>query len=77
MNKELEEYAERLYSEEELREALYYALSVKGYIINNCNCKGSDYEDYILVYISYRLLDKIIELFNLDEIMLIENELFK
>jgi hypothetical protein len=71
MNKELEEYAERLYSEEELREALYYALSVKGYIINNC------YEDYILVYISYRLLDKIIELFNLDEIMLIENELFK
>ena len=49
----------------------------KDYIINNCNCKGSDYEDYILVYISYRLLDKIIELFNLPETMLIENELFK
>jgi hypothetical protein len=49
----------------------------KDYIINNCNCRGSDYKDYILGSIRYRLLDKIIELFNLDETMLTENELFK
>jgi hypothetical protein len=45
-------------------------------IIYNCNCIALDYKEYILDYISYRLLDKIIELFNLDETMLIENELF-
>jgi hypothetical protein len=49
----------------------------KDYIINNCNCRGSDYRECNLGSISYRLLDKIIELFNLDETMLIENQLFK
>jgi hypothetical protein len=48
----------------------------KNYINYNCKCIKIDYKHYILVYISYRLLDKIIELFNLDETMLIENELF-
>jgi hypothetical protein len=48
----------------------------RNYIIYNFKCRESDYKDYILVYISYRLLDKIIELCNLDETMLIENELF-
>jgi hypothetical protein len=53
----------------------------RNYIINNCNCSGTDYKDYILVYISYKLFDKIIELFNLiqlfnlDQTMLIENEI--
>ena len=46
----------------------------RNYIINNCNCRESD---YILVYISNDLLDKFIELFNLDQIMLIENEIYK
>jgi hypothetical protein len=50
---------------------------IERYIIYNCNCKGSNYKDYFLTYISFILLDKIIELFNLDETMLIENELFK
>jgi len=53
----------------------------RNYIINNCNCNGTDYKDYILFYISYKLFDKIIELFNLiqlfnlDQTMLIENEI--
>jgi hypothetical protein len=47
----------------------------RNYIIHNCNCTGTDYKNYILVYISYRLLDKIVFLFNLDETMLIENEI--
>jgi hypothetical protein len=46
----------------------------KYYINYNCNCRESD---YILVYISNDLLDKFIELFNLDQIMLIENEIYK
>jgi hypothetical protein len=49
----------------------------RDYIINNCNCRKSDYKNYILVYISNDLLYKIIELFNLDQTMLIENEIYK
>jgi hypothetical protein len=49
---------------------------IERYIINNCNCKGSDYREYNLGSISYLLLEEIIELFNLDETMLIENELY-
>jgi len=48
----------------------------RNYIIYNCNCTGTDYITYIFVYISNDLLDKIIELFNLDETMLIENEIY-
>ena len=47
------------------------------YIIYNCKCRASDYKKYILIYINYNLLDEIISLYNLDETMLIENELFK
>ena len=53
----------------------------RNYIIHNCNCRESDYKDYILVYISYKLFHEIIELFNLiqlfnlDQTMLIENEI--
>ena len=47
----------------------------RNYIIHNCNCISTDYKDYFLTYISFRLLDKIVFLFDLDETMLIENEL--
>ena len=52
-------------------------IQFKYYINYNCKCRTTDYKDYILVYIYYELLEEIIELFNLDETMLIENELFK
>jgi hypothetical protein len=47
------------------------------YIIYICKCRGSDYRECNLGSISFILLDKIIELFNLDQTMLIENEIYK
>ena len=48
----------------------------RDYIFNNCNCRSTDYKYYFLTYISFILLDKIVFLFDLDETMLIENELY-
>lgn len=48
----------------------------KYYISYNCKCRTTDYRECNLGSISNDLLDKIIELFNLDETMLIQNELY-
>ena len=48
----------------------------RNYIIYNCNCRASDYADYFLTYINSKLFYEIVILFDLDETMLIENELF-
>jgi hypothetical protein len=48
----------------------------RNYIINNCNCKASDYKDYILVYISYILFYEITDIINLDGIRILKNELY-
>lgn len=45
--------------------------------IDNCNSTSTDYKQYFLTYISYTLFNKIIKLFDLDGIMLLEYELFK
>ena len=55
----------------------YIMKGIKNYIINDCGCTKSHFREIFFKIINYLLLDKIIELFNLDEIMLIENELFK
>lgn len=46
------------------------------YIIYNCKCIESDYMKNILIYIYYELLQEIKDLFDLDEIILLENEFF-
>jgi hypothetical protein len=48
-----------------------------GYIIDNCKCIESDYMKNIMIYIYYELLQEIKKLFDLDEIKLLEYELFK
>ncbi len=41
---------------------------IKNYIINDCGCTKSHFREIFFKIINYLLLDKIIELFNLDEI---------
>jgi hypothetical protein len=45
----------------------------KGYIIYNCKFKESDYAEYFLIYINHKLLEKIKDLFDLNEIILLCN----
>jgi hypothetical protein len=47
----------------------------RNYIIHNCNCKASDYKDYILVYINYILFFEIIDIINLDEIRILKSSI--
>lgn len=46
----------------------------RDYIIINCSCIATKYDEHILIYINYKLFDEIIELFDLNEIMLLGNE---
>ena len=49
----------------------------RDYIIYNCSCIATKYDDHFPTHINYTLFNKIIKLFDLDEIMLLEYELFK
>ena len=51
---------------------------IREYMFDNCNCKISDYKTYILVYISYRLLNQIQHNMSLsNEILDLANQLGK
>jgi hypothetical protein len=47
----------------------------RGDMFDNCNCKMTDYKNYIKVYLNYKLSNEIIILFDLYEIRDLDDEL--